>query len=256
MDTLVQVMENEPPRPRQLNAEIPLELEMICLRCLEKKPANRYQSAGVLADDLERFLHGEAIETPPPDLWHRLHSWARRQPALASRTVGLTVVAGISQTHYQLTRTVPFALHAQVMSALAFWCAASVLWQWLLGRERWNELARWAWAATDVVLLTVLLWIVDGALSPLVGAYAMLITSAGLWLRKRLVWLTTALSVLGYGVLVADGARRGQTLPTSHWHLVFVTVLLVLGTVVAYQVHRIRKPGRYYKRQSAVSRPR
>lgn len=147
----------------------------------------------------------------------------------------------------------PFAFHAKVIAALGLWCVASAFWQWLLGRERWTELARWAWAATDVALLTVILWLLDGALSPLVGIYAMLISSSGLWLRKRLVWLTTALSVLGYGALVAEGARRGLTLSTPHWHLVFVTVLLVLGSVVAYQVQRIRKLGRYFKPSSAIN---
>ncbi|MCX7009528.1 MAG: protein kinase [Kiritimatiellaeota bacterium] len=80
VETLVQVMESDPARPRALKPDIPIELELICQRCLEKKPADRYPTADALADDLERFLHGEAIETPPPDLWHRLQSWARRQP--------------------------------------------------------------------------------------------------------------------------------------------------------------------------------
>ena len=45
-DTLMQVMEEDPPRPRKLNRDVPLTLEWICLKCLEKQPRNRYRLGG------------------------------------------------------------------------------------------------------------------------------------------------------------------------------------------------------------------
>jgi tRNA A-37 threonylcarbamoyl transferase component Bud32 len=59
--TLLQVLECDPVSPRQANATVPRDLEKICLKCLEKEPQHRYESAAELADDLTRFLAGDSI---------------------------------------------------------------------------------------------------------------------------------------------------------------------------------------------------
>src|SRR5205085_9415863 len=84
LDTLVQVLEGEPMPPRRFNPHVAPELEMICLRCLEKNPEERYASALALARDLQRFLKNEVLEVRPAGVGHRLRRWTRRQPALAS----------------------------------------------------------------------------------------------------------------------------------------------------------------------------
>src|SRR5262249_45621830 len=96
-DTRVQVREGEPARPRDLNPRVPHALETVCLRCLEKAPEERYPSAVALADDLERYLNGEEVEAPRAGLASRLRRWTRREPALASRLIGLTACCLIIQ---------------------------------------------------------------------------------------------------------------------------------------------------------------
>ncbi|MHB8956690.1 MAG: serine/threonine-protein kinase [Pirellulaceae bacterium] len=65
MDTLLQVLEQDPVPPRQLNRTVPPALEIVCLKCLSKKPEKRYTSAEDLKNDLVRFLSGETIEALP-----------------------------------------------------------------------------------------------------------------------------------------------------------------------------------------------
>jgi serine/threonine protein kinase len=64
-DTLHQVMHQEPTPPRLVNAGVPVDLDSICLKCLEKDPANRYASAAMVAEDLARFENGESITARP-----------------------------------------------------------------------------------------------------------------------------------------------------------------------------------------------
>jgi serine/threonine protein kinase len=68
LETLEKVRSEEPARPRQEHPDIPADLETICLKCLQKEPTQRYASAAELADDLGRFLEGEAIRVRAPSL--------------------------------------------------------------------------------------------------------------------------------------------------------------------------------------------
>jgi tetratricopeptide (TPR) repeat protein/predicted Ser/Thr protein kinase len=93
LDTLEQVRTQEPVRPgcwRRLSRD----LEMICLRCLEKDPRQRYATAGELADDLRRFLDGLPVQARPVSLWRRLARTARR-PAVLARTAVLAAVLSL-----------------------------------------------------------------------------------------------------------------------------------------------------------------
>ena len=65
MDTLQMVRERVPEPPRKLNAKVPRDLEVICLKCLEKDPRRRYASSEALAEELGRYLAGEPITARP-----------------------------------------------------------------------------------------------------------------------------------------------------------------------------------------------
>jgi hypothetical protein len=71
LDTLLQVMSEEPVPPRRLSAAVPCDLETICLKCLRKEQAQRYASAEELADDLRRYLAGEPIRARAMTRWER-----------------------------------------------------------------------------------------------------------------------------------------------------------------------------------------
>jgi serine/threonine protein kinase len=81
---LMQVLQDEPRPPRRLNDKIPRDLETICLKAMGKEPGRRYATARELADDLRRWLKGEAIRARPASAWEKAWNWARRRPAAAA----------------------------------------------------------------------------------------------------------------------------------------------------------------------------
>jgi tetratricopeptide (TPR) repeat protein len=95
LDTLRQVVAEEPPPPRRLRADLPRDLETVCLKCLQKEPARRYPSARLLAEDLQRWLNGESIHARPVGLLGRGWRWGRRNRLVAGLAATLVlVVAG------------------------------------------------------------------------------------------------------------------------------------------------------------------
>ncbi len=78
------VAERDPVRPSSLHDSVPRDLEIIAMKCLEKKPSARYTGAGELADDLDRWLRGEPIRARPPTARERLRAWARRHRVQAA----------------------------------------------------------------------------------------------------------------------------------------------------------------------------
>jgi hypothetical protein len=72
LDTLLQVLERDPAPPRLVNPKVDCDLETICLKCLCKSPRDRYASAEQLADDLERYLHGDSIHARSFNMIDRL----------------------------------------------------------------------------------------------------------------------------------------------------------------------------------------
>lgn len=81
---LSQILHSEPKAPRKINAKIPVDLETICLKAIEKDPGRRYQSAGEMADDLRRFVNRFAIDARRTSHLTRLKKWISRHPGTAA----------------------------------------------------------------------------------------------------------------------------------------------------------------------------
>lgn len=81
---LFHVLNTEPDGPRSVRAEIPRDLETICLKAMSKSPADRYGSCQEMADDLRRWLSDEPIRARHASPLERLARWCRRNPTLAA----------------------------------------------------------------------------------------------------------------------------------------------------------------------------
>ena len=121
LEALRRVLEEDPTPPRALSPNLPLDLETIILKCLEKEPARRYPSARQLAEDLERFLQGEPILARRSGPWERLGKSYRRNPGPFRAGAALVLVlAGLGgwaieasrRTRWQAELTQRFAAEA------------------------------------------------------------------------------------------------------------------------------------------------
>ena len=94
LDTLKKVAGEEPARPRALRPGLAAELEAVCLKCLEKDPARRYQAAQDLSDDLTRWLAGEATIARSPTWAGRAWRRVRRHRKAVALALALAIVGG------------------------------------------------------------------------------------------------------------------------------------------------------------------
>jgi serine/threonine-protein kinase len=92
LETLERVREREPEPLRPINPKIDRDLETICLKCLQKEPQRRYESALALAEDLERWMNGKPIRARPLTRLGHLRRWCRRNPLLATLVLVVTVL--------------------------------------------------------------------------------------------------------------------------------------------------------------------
>ncbi len=105
---IMQILTEEPRPPRRLNHRIPRDLETICLKCLEKSPERRYQSAAEVAEELRDWLDKRPIKARPVGSLGRCWRWGQRRPAVAGMLLALAVVMllGVSGVTWQWRRAV------------------------------------------------------------------------------------------------------------------------------------------------------
>lgn len=100
------ILSEDPPRPRQLNRRIPVDLETICCKAMEKEPNRRYTGAAEMAEDLRRYLSGRVIEARPPRAADRVVKLVRRRKLAtvlaAGVVVALTFALMFAWKHYSI----------------------------------------------------------------------------------------------------------------------------------------------------------
>ncbi len=117
-DTLTKVVHQEPVPPRNLSSTIPVDLQNIVLKCMEKDPAKRYSSAQNLAEDLNAYLGGEKVSAKSILFVVRLWRQIRRKPAVLAGVIATPlVIAAIVAGWFMFTRPSYVELASQAMKS-------------------------------------------------------------------------------------------------------------------------------------------
>jgi len=101
MATIMKVLRDDPVPPSKVAPEnrIPRDLELVCMKCLEKAPAKRYRNANDLADDLRRFIDGDPISVRAATSPEKVRRWVRKNPVAAGFSlvfaVGLAAILSV-----------------------------------------------------------------------------------------------------------------------------------------------------------------
>ncbi len=93
--TLAQLVHEEAKSPRSYDEAIPLDLQTICMRAIDKDPSKRFSSAKFLADELDRFLRGDAIQSRPIGRLARGVRWVKRHQLISILSASLFIMMSI-----------------------------------------------------------------------------------------------------------------------------------------------------------------
>ncbi|MFQ5589011.1 MAG: serine/threonine protein kinase, partial [Nitrospiria bacterium] len=252
-ETLVKVIEEEPQPPRSIVPGLPKTIEKICLRCLEKDPEKRYASARELAEDLDRFLAGDVVESTATSLTDQLKCWIRKKPALAAHLIVLSFFAGIECLWFYVFEIRTPEYHYTLITILSLWAISAVGFDRFLQNPAFKGTARLLWAGSDVLFLTAALLNNGGITSHLLILYPILLAASGLWFKIYLVWTVTGITLLSYGFLLGYAYFfRPEIEIFFDRHIIFLASLFSIGFLIALLVRRLELLLSYGRRSPAI----
>ena len=257
LDALVQVLESEPVPPRSRNTQIPRSLDLICMRCLEKKPEDRYANAREVAEDLERFLIGLPTHAKAPTISDRLRRFGRRSPVISSHLGALGLALMIGQLQFVMSADRDLNYHIQISSIMLAWIAISVLCGFFSRSKRIEAMVATFWLCADSLFLTILISMLSDPTHPpgaiLIG-YPMVVVGGGMFFRARMVVLVTIVTMLSYLVLLV---LEPYMLSNLFQHAIFLVLLACMGICSLHQVRRYRMLSNYIesRREHSLKSP-
>jgi len=244
-EVLMRSLQGRFDRPRAANSRVPRALEAIILKAMERSPKQRYATAAEFADDLDRYIARLPVEAAGGGLWSKVRNYARRHVALVVRLCAFAAFFGVAIINQSLGY-VNGAFVLQLGATFVVWSGAS----WALNRVAhrsgiWPRL----WCAVDVLLVTQVMWLLDGVSSSLVPVYPLLIITAGLWSNLRLVWFTTLATSMGYAALIIESeVGRTDLARPADAHIVFAAMLVGTALLTSVYVRRYEALRRLYAR--------
>ena len=211
LETLKMVAASDAVPPNQLRPDVPRDLETICLKCLEKSPSRRYNSALELAEDLRRFLEDRPILARPVGAAGRLWRWAWRNRMLAAAASILVAVFALGTPGFFALWLGARADRARAIKALSEAQDANRQADDARGRaERSRDRA-----LSSIRTLVMTEW--DDMLAEELRPYRRLLTGQGLLQAQELVKAlegdirAESQQVVGYLALAAAQAEAGET---------------------------------------------
>lgn len=150
-DNLVTVLqrlrETLPVAPRVICPGVNADLELICLRCIQKNPQDRYESAAHLAADLHRYLSGEPVQKASLSWWHSLSRQIRRDE-LSLEMPSATAAVWIATLTLVFHTTVFFVIYLN-LSNIFLWLVLAI---WFIGTNLVNYIYHWSqfWQLTPM----------------------------------------------------------------------------------------------------------
>jgi len=138
------------------------------------------------------------------------------------------------------------AYHIRVMSVIGVWLAMIFASQFLRRFEGLASYLEYAFVTMDAFVLSVLLYVIEGELGPLVIGFPFVVVASGMFFSVRVVVWCTWCACAAYTLLLLMHPVE----PTEPlYSTIFVFMLALLGLITAFQVHRVRVLSRFYEKR-------